>query len=120
VQRLSKTLSFTPFQQFAAKAYVDCSDVTVDLHGNPEFMRDLDQAVRAALTPGPHLDYQNLRTANSLKNFFEDILEKSSSTDPVQVRLFEWTKHVITLAASDGIYGHSNPFLKKKYEDAFW
>jgi hypothetical protein len=57
VQRLSKTLSFTPFQQFAAKVYIDSSKYTIDLHDNPDFMRDLDKATRTALSPGPFIDY---------------------------------------------------------------
>jgi hypothetical protein len=120
VQRLSKTLSFTPFQQFAAKIYVDCSNYTVDLHNNPDFMRDLDKATRAALSPGPQLDHQNLRAVNTLKECLEEVLSRNSTKEPAQIRFYDWLRHAITLAASNGVYGTSNPFLDKTIEEAFW
>jgi hypothetical protein len=79
VQRLSKTLSFTPFQQFAAKVFVNCSAYTVALHENPDFTRDLDKAMRTALSPGPNLDYQNLRAVNSLQDSLNELLSGSST-----------------------------------------
>ncbi|KAN0121753.1 cytochrome P450 [Hyaloscypha variabilis] len=120
VQRLSKTLSFTPFQQFATRVYIDCSSHTVDLHGNPDFTRDLDKVTRAALTPGPHLDYQNSRTVKSLNESLDELLLGSSPNDPVRIRLYQWSRDAVTLAATNGVFGSSNPFLDKKIEGAFW
>jgi hypothetical protein len=120
VQRLSKTLSFTPFQQLAAKAFVDCSAKTVELHGDPDFLCDLDKITKGALAPGTHLDYQNLRTVNSLEQEIDILLLGSSTDAPVRIRFYEWSKHAITLAATNGLYGNSNPFLDKHIEESFW
>ena len=83
-------------------------------------MRDLDKATRAALFPGPHLDYQNLRTVNSIKDSLEELFLAISPNDTVQIPLYQWTRHVVTLAATNGVFGTSNPFLDKQIEEAFW
>lgn len=119
VQRLSKTLSFTPFQQFAAKVFINCSSYTVDLHTNQDFMRDLDKATRSALSPGPHLDYQNSRAVNSCKASLDELLG-SFTNDPVRIGLYQWSRHAVTLAATNAVFGSSNPFLDKKIEERFW
>jgi len=118
VQRLSKTLSFTPFQRFAAKTMVGCSKYTLELHSNPEFMHDFDKAMRLALYPGPHLDFQNLRTINSLDKSLDALF--STSKEPKEVGFYDWSRHIITIAASDGVYGSSNPFLDPQLEEAYW
>ena len=120
VQRLSKTLSFTPFQVFAAKAFSDCSDATIKLYGNDDFMRDLDKATKAALAPGPFLDYQNGRTADALNVAFNKLLSKCSTSEPVRLPFYAWSRDVITAAATHGIYGDSNPFANKEVADKFW
>lgn len=120
VQRMSKTLSFTPFTKVAAKGFVDCSKYTLDLHDNPDFTRDLGRAVKDALSPGPHLDDQNLRATNSLKHMLDESFPRSSSKTFGRFRLHEWTKHVILIASTNGVYGTSNPFLDKQVEKEFW
>ena len=120
VQRLSKTLSFAPFAGTAAKTFINCSTFTVDLFGNAEFLGELNKAERAALAPGPHLDYQNLRAINTLNDIVEEVLMECSVANPTKIRLYEWTRHLITVGGTNGVYGSSNPFKDKKIEEAFW
>jgi hypothetical protein len=83
-------------------------------------MREFDTGRRAALSPGPQLDHQNLRTVNSLNNSVEELLSRTSPGKPVRIGFYEWSKHAITLAATDGVYGDSNPFRNEEIENAFW
>ena len=83
-------------------------------------MRDLDKATRTALCPGPNLDYQNSRAMNSLNESLDKLLLGSSTNDPVRIRLYQWATHAISLAATNGVLGNSNPFLDGKIEEAFW
>jgi hypothetical protein len=76
--------------------------------------------MKDSLSPGPHLDYQNLRATNSLKDMLDELLSQSSADSLGRLRLHEWIKHVITVAASNGVYGASNPFMDKQVEQAFW
>jgi hypothetical protein len=83
-------------------------------------MRELDQATRAALSPGPQLDYQNLRTVNSLKQSLDELMSTIILNNVVRIGFYEWSRHMITLAATDGVFGESNPFLEQDTEAAFW
>lgn len=74
--------------------------------------------MRDALAPGQDLDYQNLRTNNS----FMDLLEKAFGADSksVEVELYDWLRHMVTVAAGDGIFGSRNPLQVADIEKAFW
>lgn len=81
-------------------------------------MREFQKTMRDALAPGPDLDYQNLRTNNS----FMDLLENAFKADShlVQVDLYDWLRHMVTVAAGDGIFGSRNPLQAADIEKAFW
>jgi hypothetical protein len=120
VQRNSRTLSFNPFKQIGSKVYAGSSNYTVDLYGKPNFLRDIDKATSQSLAPGPQLDSLNLRATNSLKESLEELLSRNSAKETVRIRLYKWSTHAVTLAATNGVYGTSNPYLNKRIEDAFW
>lgn len=121
VQRLSKTLSFTPFQQLTNKVLSDCTNYTVELHGDPDFMRELDKATRTALAPGTQLDSQNLKAADILVKSVDDLASDCSGSKPVRIQFWDWSTHVVTIASTNGVYGgSSNPFLKRELEETFW
>ncbi|QDS68831.1 hypothetical protein FKW77_006554 [Venturia effusa] len=115
VQRHSKTLSFTPFQKVVARDVSGCGTLTVGLHDDELFMRDFMRATREALAPGVHLDYQNRRAVVSLEEMLGGMGGEGG-----RLRLYEWVKHVITVASSDGVYGRRNPFRDEGVEKAFW
>lgn len=116
VQRQAQNLSLKPFVQFATKAFVDVSKHTFDLHGDPEFVRDLGRVNKEYLSPSPHLDYQNLRANNSLNN----LIGESVASGTLRIGLHAWTRHLITIASTDGVFGTSNPLLKEENSDDFW
>lgn len=93
-----------------------CTECTTELHGNPEFMRELAGATRTTLAPGPQLDHQNKRAIDVLLESMDEILSPGST----RIQLYEWTKHLISLASTEGIYGSSNPFRERTDEDDFW
>lgn len=72
IQRQSSIFSFQPFFRYTAKMFVNCSDYTVQLHDDPDFIREISKVNKESMWPGPHLDHQNLRTVNSLKELFEN------------------------------------------------
>jgi hypothetical protein len=80
----------------------------------------LDRATRKSLAPGPQLDYQNQRAAITLNRFLSDITSADSTKEENEVLFYTWTRHIITIAASNGVYGDRNPFLDPSVEDAFW
>jgi hypothetical protein len=90
------------------------------LHDNPDFMHEFDRATRAAMMPGPHLDDQNGRMAETLSEILDDLTSSISLDKPAQVPLYQWSRHIITMAASRGVFGDSNPYMDKTVEEAFW
>lgn len=120
MQRNSRTLSFSPFQQVGAKVYAGSSNYTVDLDGKSTFLRDIDKATRQPLAPSPQLDSPNLRATNSLKESLEELLSRCPDKETVRIRLYNWSTRAVTPAATSGVYGTSNPYLNKRIEEAFW
>lgn len=122
LQRQASNLSFKPFLVFALKAFVGASKTTQDLHADPTFLNSLYASHKDALSPGPHLDYQNERANESLNDLIDETLRAASkaSSGAVQLELYSWVRHIITIAATDGVFGTSNPFLKEENRQAFW
>lgn len=113
VQKASKTLSFRPFIQKAAKVMGDASPRVHELFGG-ELLDKTSVAMRSSLAPGPHLDAQNLRMGRRVLVDVDVLLESS------QVKLMEWTTHAIVQATSCGVYGEAHPFRDQEVADAFW
>ena len=116
IQRQSKTLSFRPMVQMAARKWGDASDKTNEIFASPHFVNEDTQLFRQSLAPGPHLDEMNQRMGNSVLAELCDLLENS----PRQIRLLEWARHAVTQASSCGVYGTQHPFLDLEVLKAFW
>ena len=112
IQRTARTISFTPFLKLAAETFVKCSKFTVDLLGDDDFNREFNKITRDSLAPGSHLDYQNLRANNSFRDLLVETLAPAWKTTTARVSLHGWLRHLITVSASTGVYGSSNPFLE--------
>ena len=85
-----------------------------------EFVRNLSKVNRESLAPGPYLDYQNVRANDSLNELIDKKLDARSSGGCVTIDLHYWIKYIITIAATDGVFGTANPYLDEKNRDAFW
>lgn len=96
---------------------VGVSESTLNLYdGN--HVHDVDRVHRASLAPGEGLDYQNLRTANTLIAEIDKVVKNREGEEPID--LYEWIRRVISLASTDGVYGATNPFRDSAVLDAFW
>jgi cytochrome P450 len=98
------------------KSFVGASDFSVNLYKDKNFLQELQRVNNTTLGPGPALDYQNLRANNSINELIDQTLEHGS----VKIGLYMWIRHIITIGATDGVFGTSNPFLKQKNRDIFW
>lgn len=90
------------------------------MHGNLDFTHEFGQAMKEAMFPGPYLDYQTLQATNCLKAMFEEQISQSLPDRSVRLGLHKWVMHVISIAATTGVYGESNPLLDREMEEAFW
>lgn len=113
IQKASKTLSFLPFIQSSARAIGDASpDMQERFTG--EVIGHFSHAMRGSLSPGPHLDAQNLSMGRRAVANVDDLVRMK------EVPLHAWIKHVVVDASSAGVYGEAHPFRDPKVKAAFW
>lgn len=121
IQKNARTISFRPFAKVAADRFCRGSSYFVSLHHESHaYLNDFFRETRNALAPGKGLDHQNLNTANSIEKFLLKLEEDVSDSALENLGLYEWTKHVMTIAFTDGVYGAQNPFRKPEVEASHW
>ncbi len=118
IQKHSKTLSFRPFMQLSSRKFGDANDDTYRLMGG-KLVDEFSQAQKSSLSPGPHLDVQNLRMGEQLIIELEGLLDVDHGSSK-NVKLFKWVKDAVVQASSCGIYGANHPFRDPAVEKAFW
>ena len=111
IQR-SKTLSFRPFMQTAAKHMGDANAATYETFGG-DFTDTFSHAHKSSLAPGPNLDEQNLRMGDRALIDVEEVMGK-------KVKLLEWVRYTVVQASACGILGVEHPFRDPKIDEAFW
>ncbi|KAI1333956.1 cytochrome P450 [Xylariaceae sp. FL0016] len=106
----SKTLSFTPFLK------VPSDVVSRDAHDlfDGALLESFSLRTKEALSPGPHLDMQNLRMGQQLLTHVNDMVLEG------EINLFSWAKHAIVQATGAGLYGAKHPFRDCEVEKALW
>lgn len=126
VQRNAKTLSFAPFSKRVTKVLSGVSDVTVravDTQSEDEetrsFARQVHHIEAVTLSNGASLDRLNLVTAQEKLRLVDEIVLESSK-DPVNIELYDWVQHLVTISASTGFYGPQNPYKDPQHEKNFW
>ncbi|KAK8010246.1 Cytochrome P450 [Apiospora arundinis] len=77
-------------------------------------LESFSHRTKEALTPGPHLDVQNLRMGQQI------LLHVTEMVQEDHVDLFEWAKHSIVQATAAGLYGAHHPFRDRRVENALW
>ncbi|KAM0551217.1 hypothetical protein ACHAPJ_008562 [Fusarium lateritium] len=118
IQKASKTLSFRPFMQTAAKLMGDAKPETYEVFGS-EWVDSFSHAHKTGLAMGPSLDEQNLRMSDRVSIDIDALLAKGK--DGVsKVFLLEWSKYAVVQASACGIFGVKHPFRDPKVEEAFW
>lgn len=126
VQRNAKTVSFAPFSKRVSKVLSDVSDITVravdTLSADEEtrnFARQVHHIEATTLSNGNSLDRLNLVTSQEKLRLVDELVLESSK-DPVQIELYEWVQHLVTISASTGFYGPKNPYKDPQHEKDFW
>ncbi|KAK8867688.1 cytochrome P450 [Apiospora arundinis] len=106
----SKALSFTPFLKIPANVIGSEAHALFD----GALLESFSHRTKEALTPGPHLDVQNLRMGQQI------LLHVTEMVQEDHVDLFEWAKHSIVQATAAGLYGAHHPFRDCRVQNALW
>lgn len=117
IQR-SKTLSFRPFMQTAAKHMGDAKPATFEIFGS-EWVDSFSHAHKHSLAPGPSLDEQNSRMGDRALIDIEELLPREKN-GMNKVSLLEWVRYAVVQASACGILGVEHPFRDPKIDAAFW
>ena len=49
-----------------------------------------------------------------------ELLDELEGRESSKIDLWEWVRHVVTIATTESTYGPMNPFKDKDVEEAFW
>ncbi|KAL8775481.1 MAG: hypothetical protein Q9203_003801 [Teloschistes exilis] len=70
------------------------------------------------MTPGTGLDGLNRVMIQNIAGSLESL--RPIDGQPSRIGLAEWSRHEVTLATTNSVYGEHNPFKDPKVEQAFW
>ncbi len=124
LQRMPKAVSFWPIAArltanlagFSDEARVRFLDNVMKQDHHESLFVDGLKLISKALQPGDALDQMTLVAAKRIAT----VLDGLSGQGRVRLEMGEWVRHEITLAATEGIYGPSNPFRHAEVEKSFW
>lgn len=127
IQRSPKIFSFNPFILAVTQRLCGCSqsaiDVVADKLDDMGLANETKRDMHTALLPGPHLDSMNETMVKNVAAAFEEVDAEldAGGNEGMVLDLYAWSRHLISLASTDAIYGVENPFRKdRKVEDGFW
>ncbi|CAL8576269.1 hypothetical protein XPA_002158 [Xanthoria parietina] len=126
VQRLPKILAFPPIEaKFAMTICASSKEgneiIANNLNGEEEdwgYSHDVYKSMNSALAPGPGLDGMNRIMIQNIAHSLDKL--KSQEGQAVVIELGKWSRHEITMATTNSVYGKCNPFNDPKVESAFW
>ncbi|KAL8992570.1 MAG: hypothetical protein Q9169_007000 [Polycauliona sp. 2 TL-2023] len=79
---------------------------------------NLYKSMNSALAPGPGLDGMNRVMIQNIAHSLDKLRPRDGQV--MEIKLAEWSRHEITMATTNSVYGKYNPYLDRKIEDAFW
>ncbi|KAI1207081.1 cytochrome P450 [Annulohypoxylon truncatum] len=116
-----QTLSFTAIQSGIVTNILGVNKATNEIigrdvtsHGN--YLTSFPKYIHPTLIPGPGLDDMNKRSIQAMAKSLDALVGKGITT----VKLFQWVRHELLLAFTEGVYGPRNPFRNAEMEQAWY
>ena len=81
------------------------------------YFHDLDRSMHSALAPGPDLDDMNHVMTQEIANLVNKL--RLHGNQLLNISLAERSRHGISLATTNSVYGICNPFKDPNVENAF-
>lgn len=113
IQKSSKTLTFRPFIQAAARFFGDANPTTQKLYDGDVTDR-FSHSMRGSLAPGPYLDAQNLSMGRRAIVLVDDLVNMK------EMASLDWVRLAVVEASAAGVYGEAHPYRDPKVKAAFW
>ncbi|KAI5917892.1 cytochrome P450 [Camillea tinctor] len=121
VQSQFKALSFAAIEASIAANVIGVNKATNDIIGSDvnkegSYLMSFPKYVHSALSAGPGLDAMNRRSIQVITQS----LDRCAQGGPRTIRMFEWVRHELLLATTEGVYGPKNPFRDPVMENAWY
>ncbi|KAI0382382.1 cytochrome P450 [Hypomontagnella monticulosa] len=121
IQSQFRTLSFTAVEASIAANVIGVSKATNgiigrDVNRDGSYLMSFPKYVHSALSAGPALDAMNRRSIQVITKSLDNWAKEGATT----IKLFEWVRHELLLASTEGVYGHKNPFRDTAMEKAWY
>lgn len=120
IQRHFRTLSFTAIEASIAANLIGVNKATNkimerNITSDDGYLMSFPKYVHSALSAGPGLDSMNRRSIQVIAKS----LNKRAQEGPTTVNIFQWVRHELLLASSEGVYGPKNPLRDPIMEEAW-
>lgn len=120
IQAQFRTLSFTALEANIAANLLGCQKATIDIIGrdvtkDQGYLMRFPKYVHSALSPGPGLDAMNRRAIQVIAKSLDEWSQKGAT----KIQLWQWARHELLLASTEGMYGPKNPFRDPAMEKAW-
>jgi len=120
IQRQFRTLAFTPIEARSAEYAMGGSKTATeilakDMTGDKGYLMSFAKYIHPSVTPGMKLDDMNWESVKVISASMDEVRK----VDPFSVKMFEWIRHEIVMATTEGVYGHQNPFRDSAVELAW-
>ncbi|KUI53200.1 Cholesterol 7-alpha-monooxygenase [Cytospora mali] len=121
VQAQFRTLSFTAIEATIAANLLGCKKSTIEIIGgdvtkDEGYLMSFPKYVHSALSAGPGLDAMNRRAIQVISKSLDDWSEKGAT----KIQMWQWVRHELLLASTEGVYGPKNPFRDPATEEAWY
>jgi hypothetical protein len=121
IDRQVRTISFAPIEAKATAGALGTTDETNEIMrrdpaGEHGHFSTFHKAVRPALSPGPGLDGM---VARGVGVFEASLAKMRQQKSPQTLKFFQWVRHEVLMASTEGEYGPGNPFRDPVFENAW-
>lgn len=120
IQAQFRSLSFTALEANIAANLLGCEKPTIDIIGRDVnkdggYLMSFPKYVHGALSAGPALDAMNRRAIQVIAGSLDTLAQKKTT----EIQLWQWVRHELLMASTEGVYGPKNPFRDPEMEKAW-
>ncbi|KAI1384279.1 cytochrome P450 [Hypoxylon trugodes] len=121
VQSQFRALSFPAIEANIAASVIGVNKATNDIIGHDvnidgSYLMSFPKYVHSSLSAGAALDAMNRRSIQVISKSLDRWAKEGTKV----IKLYEWVRHELLLATTEGVYGPKNPFRDPTMEKAWY
>ncbi|KAG8165573.1 hypothetical protein KVR01_004125 [Diaporthe batatas] len=121
IQAQFRALSFTAIEANIAANLLGCKKETIDIIGRDVnkdhgYLMSFPKENGYSHPAGPALDAMNRRAIQVIAESLDAWAQKKTT----EIQLWQWVRHELLMASTEGVYGPKNPFRDPEMEKAWY